>query len=154
MAKSSDLYERSLNYIARLAESKGVEYSLNPTRANITYIGTLQTLCAGGAPYSRSSWSQGVLDEAREKQIKDLCEVILHASAYPVLQDWFQPEPLEKEFEYYERMFRLIGNALNLCDTKYVPLKAMEIEIKFTISADDGEVLRLQPGVQLKLWEE
>lgn len=132
--------KRCLTYIENIAEVKGIKYDLTETHANRDALTKLWDACL---TYEANN------ELYTNELLQALCDNLLDASKISVLQGVEHKEPAD--MSVYQRLFNHNLPMLNMCDVLYSPPVPIQLEIRWSIESDLEEVLKLAPGVQLKL---
>jgi hypothetical protein len=136
----SELKERCLNYIAQIAELKGVRYSIHETMQNRHLLVML--------------WDECNVNGADPERLKEICKALLEASIVGVVQGAFYfPEPSPEEMEEYQTLFRHPFEFLAMRDKPVAPIRGRPVTFEISVESDSEEAMRLTPNVQLSLFD-
>jgi len=140
------MHKRVVDYMDEIARRNGFQYTKHVTHLN--------------AQLTEAVWDQALRTEAEEtgnnvKLLQRLAYELVHASRRSEMQGCYFDEPSEEKMEEYRLMFNHTRPALDYVDRKWRDLQPAPVGgIEFTIVADDESVLKLQPNVQLKLFDD
>lgn len=148
LAKSgSRTVARALAYIDKLSDRDGYAVSLKVTERTEHLIILLHEACtAHDAP------PKYIGDNYRaysEEEIKQIATNLAMAGRIGKMQGCRFEEPVD--MEQYRLLFNTGKAMLAYHDVPFQEVQPITVEINYEVHADDPEVLKLQPGVQLTL---
>lgn len=152
LKSKSPTLTRSLAYMQAIADKEGFEIDVyTPTHCNSELLLLVAELGSNvdAQIALRNDVEGGDADPQSYALLKDACRELAYASKVGIMQGVIHPEP--DDIERYDRLFNTTHGLLNIGDVKYSVVESKQIEIVYTIAADDEEVLKLMPNVQLSL---
>jgi len=143
--ESDPMHKRVIEFMDRVADEHKFRYSLDESLANRDLLIAVWEMCQ----ITAATQSRENLD-----RLRGLAYELVWASKMGEMMKCYHKEPTPEDMERIQILFQYPLNRLDYEDVVWTNVPRVFVDVEYTIETDNEDVLKLQPNVQLKLFDE